>query len=116
MQTPEPGTQEQEPVTPDPSELSEDEQLLAEKQAQIEAEAKALAEAEEGTTPEPAAPEQPEPPAPQPPAPASPDYEQKFRESTREAQVLAEAKKQRDARIAALTNQNNPTEAELRAT
>jgi len=118
LQTPPVGTQPQAEVQPENQDLNETEQLLAEKQAAIEAEAQQLVEPE--VQPEP--PQQPNP-QPQPenaaPAPASstphaPDFQEKFRQSSREAQNLMAKATQAQARIEQLTN-INITEDELRA-
>jgi len=117
LQTPPDGTQQPAQVTPQ-EDLNETEQLLADAQARIEAEAKALEE--QGTTPEPPQdPEQPQQPAaPATPAPANPvqpteDFEEKFRQSSREANNLVAAKRQTEERLKQLTN-INITENELR--
>src|ERR1051326_1832639 len=117
LQTPESGTQTQEQVTPEQNDLNETEQLRADAQARIEAEAKALEE--QGTTPEPSQDPAPQPqpestPEPMPVTPQEPDYQEKFRQSSREAQNLIAKNNQAQARIDQLTN-INITESELRA-
>jgi hypothetical protein len=116
LQTPLDGTQQPAEVTPQ-EDLTESEQLQLEAQQRIENEAKELVEP--GPNPEPPqqpAPQpQPERPAPQtPPATPSLDYEKKFSESSREAFVQMEGRKQAEARIDQLTN-INITENELRS-
>src|SRR5258708_38626388 len=111
LQTPPDGTQPQAEVQPEPTDLNETEQSLADAQERIEQEAQQLVEPE----PPPAQPE-PQPQAPTPPAlptPPAPDYEKKFSESSREAQNLIAKNNQAQARIEQLTN-INITEDELR--
>jgi hypothetical protein len=122
LQTPPVGTQQPAEVTPQ-EDLNETEQLLAEKQAAIEAEAKALMDPE-NKPPEPpkgSIPQQPQIPGPevtptpvQTPVPPQEDFEEKFRQSSREANNLVAAKRQTEERLKQLTN-INITENELRA-
>ena len=121
LQTPASGTQQPAEVTPQ-EDLTEAEQLLAEAQERIEREAQDLLE------PGAVVPEPPKDPAPQPqdppkepqtpeapPAtPQAPDYQEKFRQSSREAQTLIAKNNQSQARIEQLTN-INITEDELRS-
>src|SRR5579864_2540608 len=121
-QTPEPGTQEPAQVTPQ-EDLNESEQLIADAQARIEREAQELLE------PGAVVPEPPQDPVPQPQEPQEPatpepvqpenphlpnDYQEKFRQSSREAQNLIAKNNQAQARIDQLTN-INITENELRS-
>ncbi len=109
LQTPPDGTQPQAEVQPEPTDLNETEQSLADAQARIEQEAQQLVEPE----PPPAQPEpQPQPPAP--PAEPQPDFQEKYRQSSREAQNLIAKNNQAQARIEQLTN-INITEDELRS-
>ena len=68
----------------------------------------------EEVTPE-ASPEAEEVETPaQEPQPPQVDYQKKFKESAREAQIIAEKAKQAQARLQHLTSNNTPTEDELR--
>jgi hypothetical protein len=80
-------------------------------QAAIEPEQIDSTEPETPETPPSVEPEQPTPePEPQAPDP----YEQKFKESAREAQIIRERNKDLEAQISVLTNNLPPTEEEIR--
>src|SRR5690348_10060968 len=105
LQTPDTGTQQPAEVTPQ-DDLNETEQLLADEQARIEREAQALEEAGTVQPEPPQTPAQPQP-TPTPPAtPQEPDYQEKFRQSSREAQNLIAKNNEAQARIEQLTNIN----------
>ncbi len=121
-QTPDTGTQKPAEVTPQ-EDLNESEQLLADAQARIEREAQELLEPgtvvpepPQDPAPQPQEPQQPITPEPQPepPTPHAPDFQEKFRQSSREAQNLIAKNNQAQARIDQLTN-INITENELRS-
>jgi hypothetical protein len=55
-----------------------------------------------------------EQPSPEPQTPAAPDYKQKFVDSQREAILLAERNKVKEAQIESLTKQDTPTDEAMR--
>src|SRR5258708_3373860 len=65
------------------------------------------------TPPAPPAPD-PTPVDPPPAAPAPVDYEEKFKQSAREAQILATQLEEERKRTKSLTTPKDPTEQELR--
>lgn len=68
----------------------------------------------EPETPETPPSVEPEQPTPEPEPQAPDPYEQKFKESAREAQIIRERNKDLEAQISVLTNNLPPTEEELR--
>lgn len=64
---------------------------------------------------EPSVEEPQEPASPEPEAPAAPDYKQKFVDSQREAILLAERNRVKDAQLESLTKQDTPTDEAMRA-
>jgi hypothetical protein len=63
---------------------------------------------------EPSLEEPQEQPSPEPQTPAAPDYKQKFVDSQREAILLAERNRVKDAQINSLINQDTPTDEAMR--
>lgn len=124
IQTPKEGTEPQAPQAPE-SNAALEQAISASDEAIARADAEKADTEEQPSVepePEPEAPEQPQDPLAQgeDPAPTSenpaaePDYRNKFQESSREAMLLVERNKVKDAQIEQLTKTDTPTDDDMR--